>query len=200
MNQTLKDLRTTLTEKQGALRRIQSEIDTIETTLLTLKRDIGFTQTARVIIQTVAKQTQQQLEYYISELVTLAFASVFPNPYQFGVAFEEKRGKTECRMRFLRGDKEVNPLYGSGGGPLDIAATTLQFTIWSLNKTRNIIGLDEPFRFLSRDLQPRAGEMLREVAAKLNLQLLIITHSEALADCADKKFTFRIEKGVTKIG
>ena len=143
--------------------------------------------------------TQAELEYYISELVTLAFASVFPDPYEFGVAFEEKRGKTECRMRFLRNGHEVNPLSGSGGGPLDIASTTLQFTIWSLNKTRAIIGLDEPFRFLSRDLQPKAGEMLKEVSKKLGLQILMVTHSEDLAACADKIFNFDIKQGVTYV-
>jgi hypothetical protein len=199
MNSDLQNLRNRTIEKQGAVKRIRFQLDETDHKVTHLEREIQFTETARLIIQKVAKATQAELEYYISELVTLAFASVFPNPYEFKVVFEEKRGKTECKMRFLRNGKEVNPLFGSGGGPLDIASTTLQFTIWSLNKTRNILGLDEPFRFLSRNLQPKAGEMLKEVSKKLGLQILMITHSEDLANCADKIFHFDIDKGVTII-
>jgi len=199
MNQQLQTLRTTLTRKQGQQQKIENNLITIKSNILMLQDEVDYTEKARLIIQKVAKATQAELEYYISELVTLAFASVFPDPYEFGVAFEEKRGKTECRMRFLRNGHEVNPLSGSGGGPLDIASTTLQFTIWSLNKTRAIIGLDEPFRFLSRDLQPKAGEMLKEVSKKLGLQILMVTHSEDLAACADKTFHFDIKQGVTHV-
>ena len=199
MNQELQTLRTTLTRKQGQQQKIESDLANTEANIIRLTNDVDYTEKARLIIQKVAKATQAELEYYISELVTLAFASVFPDPYEFGVAFEEKRGKTECRMRFLRDGHEVNPLFGSRGGPLDIASTTLQFTIWSLNKTRPIIGLDEPFRFLSRDLQPKAGEMLKEVSKKLGLQILMVTHSEDLAACADKTFHFDIKKGITYV-
>ena len=178
MNQELQTLRTTLTRKQGQQQKIENDLINTNTDIARLIGEVDYTEKARLIIQKVAKATQAELEYYISELVTLAFASVFPDPYEFDVAFEEKRGKTECRMRFLRNGHEVNPLSGSGGGPLDIASTTLQFTIWSLNKTRAIIGLDEPFRFLSRDLQP---------------------HSEDLAACADKTFNFDIKQGVTYV-
>ena len=199
MNQELQTLRTTLTRKQGQQQKIEDDLIGVNADIARLTDEVDYTEKARLIIQKVAKATQAELEYYISELVTLAFASVFPDPYQFGVAFEEKRGKTECRMRFLRDGHEVNPLSGSGGGPLDIASTTLQFTIWSLNKTRAIIGLDEPFRFLSRDLQPKAGEMLKEVSKKLGLQILMVTHSEDLAACADKTFNFSIRQGVTYV-
>ena len=199
MNQELQAFRTILTRKQGQQQKIEDDLIKTREGINQLKSEVGFSETARIIIQKVAKATQAELEYYISELVTLAFASVFPDPYEFGVAFEEKRGKTECRMRFLRDGHEVNPLSGSGGGPLDIASTTLQFTIWSLNKTRAIIGLDEPFRFLSRDLQPKAGEMLKEVSKKLGLQILMVTHSEDLAACADKGFKFDIRKGITYV-
>jgi len=199
VNQQLQTLRTNLTRKQGQQLKIECDLEGINNYIAQAKDEVDYTEKARLIIQKVAKATQAELEYYISELVTLAFASVFPDPYQFGVAFEEKRGKTECRMRFLRNGHEVNPLSGSGGGPLDIASTTLQFTIWSLNKTRPIIGLDEPFRFLSRDLQPKAGEMLKEVSKKLGLQILMVTHSEDLAACADKIFNFDIRQGVTYV-
>ena len=198
MNQQLQTLRTTLTRKQGQELKIEKDLIRTNMDIVRLKDEVDYTEKARLIIQKVAKATQAELEYYISELVTLAFASVFPDPYEFGVAFEEKRGKTECRMRFLRNGHEVNPLSGSGGGPLDIASTTLQFTIWSLNKTRAIIGLDEPFKFLDVSLHKKAGEMLKAISEKLGLQIFLITHIEKLAKQADKMFEFYIAKQITR--
>ena len=198
MNQELQTFRTTLTRKQGQQQKIEFDLEGINNYIVQAKDEVDYTEKARLIIQKVAKATQAELEYYISELVTLAFASVFPDPYEFGVAFEEKRGKTECRMRFLRDGHEVNPLSGSGGGPLDIASTTLQFTIWSLNKTQAIIGLDEPFKFLDASLHKKAGEMLKEVSRKLGLQIFLITHIEKLAKQADKVFEFYIAKQITR--
>jgi hypothetical protein len=199
MNPTITNLRTQLTRKQGQKDRVASELAKAEDTAARFQREIQFTETARAIIQKVAKATQAELEYYISELVTLAFASVFPNPYEFSVQFVEKRGKTECEMKFIRDGHTVNPMYASGGGPLDVACSTLQFTIWSLNKTRPIIGLDEPFRFLSRDLQPKAAAMIKEISRKLKLQILMVTHSPDLIESADRVFRVSLKDGVSLV-
>ena len=199
MNSKLRDFRTKLTRKQGQFQRVQAELEKAEDLVTHFNHEVRFTETARAVIQKVARDTQAELEYYISELVTLAFASIFPNPYEFHVEFTERRGKTECDMKFKRNGQTVNPLYGSGGGPLDVASTTLQFTVWTLNKTRNVIGLDEPFRFLSRDLQPKAAAMLKDVSRKLDLQIIMVTHSPDLTESADRVFQTSIKNGITKV-
>ena len=52
----------------------------------------------------------------------------------------------------------------------------------------NVIILDEPFRFVSRDLVSRAGEILKVLSEKLNLQIILVTHIPELIDVADKVF------------
>ena len=89
----------------------------------------------------------------------------------------------------------------SGGGAVDVAAFALRVASWSMQhpRSRATIILDEPMRFLSTDLQPKASEMLKQLSEKLGLQFIIITHEEELADEADKVFEIRQRKGVSEV-
>jgi DNA repair exonuclease SbcCD ATPase subunit len=52
--------------------------------------------------------------------------------------------------------------------------------------------LDEPFKNLSKDLQSKAGEILKLLSQKLGIQIIMITHEQELMEIADK--TFEIQK------
>jgi len=151
-------------------------------------------ESAQTIIQTVAQLTQKQLEYRISELVTLSMRAIFQEPYELKLKFEPKRGKTEARLLFIRDGEEFDPLSSAGGGPTDVASFSLRVALWSLKrpKSRNTLVLDEPFRFLSRDLQPKASDMLKQISKKLGLQIIMVSHSEDLIEEADR--IFRVHK------
>lgn len=197
----LSNLRNQLERKKGQSQQIESSIADTEKRIGIAEKELKFSQQAHLIIQTVAKQTQQELEYRIAEPVILALAAVFPDPYSFGVEFIEKRNKTEADLHFLKDDIKYDPLTSAGGGPVDVASFALRMALWSLKRprTRNVIVLDEPFRFLSRDLQPKAGLMLKEVSDKLGLQIIMITHNSDLIEAGDKVFETSIEKGITTV-
>ena len=153
---------------------------------------------AQNIIRTVAQQTQDELTYHISDLVSLAMEAVFgDSAYSLKVEFPLRRGRTECDINFIRAGQAVSPLQGAGGGAVDVAAFALRVALWSLMqpRTRPVIVLDEPFRFLSRDLHSQASTMLREVSGKLGVQIIMVTHSEALTECADRIFEVQIKNG-----
>ena len=77
----------------------------------------------------------------------------------------------------------------SGGGVVDLTAFALRIACYVLeNNTDNVIILDEPFRFISRDLQERAGKILKTLSNKLGIQIIMVTHIKELIDCADKVF------------
>lgn len=148
-------------------------------------------QRARAILQEAAQATQQQLEFHVADIVTTALQAVFPEPYEFVVRFEIKRGKTECVMLFKRDGEEFDPMESCGGGPIDVAAFALRVAFWSLsrrNGTRPLIILDEPFKFVSRkgDLQTRCSEMVKTLSDKLGIQILMVSHLPDIIACADK--------------
>jgi len=197
----LKALRNSLEQKKGQRSQIQSQIAQTEKRIKRLEKDIRDSEKAQAIIQHVSKQTQEELQYHISELCSLALSAVFDEPYKLELEFVIKRGKTEAEIYFVRNKERINPLSASGGGAVDIASFALRVALWTLTKpkTRNIILLDEPFRFLSRDLQPKASLMLKELSEKLNLQFIMISHSPDLIEGADRVFEISIKKGVSQV-
>lgn len=151
---------------------------------------------AKEVIREVGIRTQQQIQYHISDVTSLAMQAVFPDPYTLEVEFVQRRNKTECDIYFARNGNRVDPLNASGGGVVDVASLALRVASWSLMspRTRSTIIQDEPMRFVSSDLQERAGEMVSEISRKLGLQFIMITHEESLTIHADKVHTVRRNK------
>lgn len=194
-------LRQELEQRKGRAAQLEQELKECKRALKLVDRDLQKHEQAREVVKKVGLATQQQLEYHFSDIVTSALEAVFPNPYALSVKFVERRGKTECDIGFARDGDVLDPLSASGGGAVDIASFALRIAAWSMLTPRSssILILDEPFRYLSSNLQNKAGEMLREVTKKLGLQLLIITHEEELENCADKIFQVRQRKGVSEV-
>ena len=173
---------------------ISAEIERTKEKLDDASRAIDVAQKAQEIIQQVAKETQNTFTSNISDVVSAALDAVFGNDaYKFSVEFVQKRGKTEVELSFIRDGEKIDPLSSSGGGAVDVASFALRVALWSVTKNsgRNIsntIILDEPFRFLSRELQPLAGSMLRTLSNRLGIQFILVTHNQDIIESADKIF------------
>jgi len=143
---------------------------------------------ARIIVQKVAEDTQKQIEYHISNLVTMALSSVFPDPYEFKLRFIQKRNKTEAELLFIKRGNEVDDILENGGGGVaDVASFALRIALWSIRKTRPTIILDEPFKFLHNPtFQRKTSEMLKEISKKLGIQLIVVSDQENIISAADK--------------
>lgn len=146
---------------------------------------------AREIINIVAKDTQQQLEMRITNIVTMALAAVFPDPYQFKLVFSERRNQTEADLLLVRDGEEISPVDGAGGGVLDVVSFALRIAVLLMSDYRRVIILDEPFRHLSADLQPKASEMMKMLSDKLGIQFIMVSHEEGIIDCADNIITIK---------
>lgn len=199
--QTIKQLRSKLDQKKGQIDLLTKSITTKNEKLKNLDKKLGCSEKAKLIIQHVAQQTQKELQFYITDIVSLALAAVFPNPYRFELEFVQKNNKTAADFYFERDGERYIPGANTGYGPVDVAAFALRTSLWSLVKPRirNTIILDEPFRFLSEDFQESATEMMRMLSQKLNLQIIMVSHEKGLIEGADKTFRTRLRKGVTLI-
>ena len=190
-----------LQQRRG--RKIELE-DSIEQNKLKINKEeryLHHVEKAHEIIRTVGLQTQQQLQYHIADIASLALESVFQEPYKLVLDFVERRGKTECDILFERGGERINPMTASGGGVVDLAAFALRIASWSMQvpHTRNTIVLDEPFKHLSKNLHDRASDMIKQIAQKLGIQFIIITHEPTLGMYADKIFEVTQRKGISRV-
>ena len=198
---SVKEIRSEFDRRKGKQQQIDKSLKAEQTTLSDQQKKLHRHEQAREIIKEVGLKTQQALALHISDITNLAMQSVFDPPYEMVVNFIERRNKTECDLLFKRGDNLIDPLNASGGGPADIASFALRIACWSMQRPRNrpVILLDEPMHFLSRDLQPKASEMIKQLSEKLGLQFIIITHDEDLTTNADRTFEVSIRNGVTKV-
>mgnify|MGYP001566575746 FL=1 len=195
-------LRRNLERKKGERQRCLSEYKRIRASLSLLKQELQYSKKAQLIIQKVAKETQEQLQIHISSLVSTALKAVYKNPYKFICKFEIKRGKTECKLLFERNSKKIDPLLASGGGVVDVASFALRVALWSLapQKSRNVLILDEPFKNIndkSRVLHQKLSEMVKMISKKLNIQMIIISMIPEMENIADKIFRIKLKKGVS---
>jgi len=197
----LKTLRNTLEQRKGRKMELEKRLSTTLHGIQERKRDLRRHDEARVILNTVALETQNQLSFHIGDITSLALNAVFPHPYNLKAEFVSRRNKTECDLVFERDGETLDPISASGGGAVDVAAFALRVASWSMQtpRSRSVIILDEPFRYLSEDLLPQAGEMLQQISEKLELQIIMVTHSMELMNTADLVFHVSIKNGKSQV-
>lgn len=190
-------------QSKGAYSQIQKRLRETSELKKESERKLKLVEQAQVFLQKVAQSTQEKLKFQIEDIVNLALESVFPNEYEFKIEFNVSRGKTDAELVFLdkRTGQTIDPMEASGGGVIDLTCFALRISAWALeNGTDNLIILDEPFKFVSRDLQERAGEILKTLSEKMKLQILMVTHIPEFIDVADKVFEVKKnETGISKI-
>ena len=202
MNADINTIQSTIERRAGRRDQLNTTLASTQLSIATLTQRQDALATALEICQTVAKLTQSELEIHISELVSLALEAVFPRPYKLVLEFTLRRNRSEADLLLEDEDgNRVDPMDAVGGGVVDVAAYALRIALWSLKRPRPraVMILDEPLRFLSRDLQGRASTMIREIGSKLGIQHIIVSHEENLLEAADKTFTVENKKGVSMV-
>lgn len=187
---------TRLQHKEEAMR---FDLEQAQISLVVREKTMLATERARVILQIVAANMQKTLEFHIANVVTMALASVFDDPYEFKVQFETRRNQTEVDFFFLRNGNEIEPIDNSGCGAIDVAALALRMAVWNISNSRALLILDEPMKFLSRDMQSRCSALLSDLSKQLDIQLLMVTHISELIEQADRIFQVKLVNGVSKI-
>jgi hypothetical protein len=202
----LKQLRQALDRKKGRQQENQDNIKACRGKIRLLRQEYVASEKAHALIQTIAQQTQTQLQYQLSELPILALQGVFDDPYGFEVAFELSRGKTEANFWFKRGGERLSPRESTGLGAVDVAGVALRPSLWSLRQPRNraCIWLDEPFKHLKGvETNTRALQMLKGICTPKpdrnwpGIQIIMIADERApreeLLAVADRVFEFSIK-------
>jgi DNA repair exonuclease SbcCD ATPase subunit len=193
----ISEIRNKVERLKGQRKQVKEQISRLIASVDSLTTSLHRHEEARELLQEIGLRTQEQLQYHISDITSLALSAVFDDPYELRVVFEKRRNKTECDLLFVRNDKEVEPLEASGYGAVDVAALSLRVASWTMMnpRSRNTIILDEPMRFLSEDRQPYASQMLKELSERLGIQFIIVTHEQELVQYADKVFEVSIRNG-----
>lgn len=194
----LASVRRKIQELQGQKKKTERDLKASRHAYTKAYREVESSKEAQALINAVAKETQNQLRYHVTELGNLALETVFGKGIKLDLEFDEKYKGTSAKIRFLRGEKEIpiDPMDGDSGGACDIAAFALRCSLWSMKKpkvSREMV-LDEPFKNINdetREMHKQASKMIKQVSQKLGIQFLITTMLPELREEADKVFEIK---------
>ncbi len=190
MVNSIEEMRIILEQKKGERNLLTQQKKDFEDTIKKLIFDHENAIKARTIVQKVAEDTQKNIEYHISNLVSMAIASIFPDPYEFNLIFVQRRNKMEADLIFTKNGNETSDLiFTAGGGVVDVASFALRISVWSIGNTRPVIVLDEPGKFISRNLQAKFSKLIKTLSEKLQIQFLIVSHVPEICESADRIFS-----------
>lgn len=177
-------------------RDLRADIKSLEFISSNLKAEIEGLKTRRDkyikagwIIAEVSRLAQTKIKKDVEDITTKAIRGVFGREFDLVLKMEYKRSKFECQVLIEEDGELWVPKDDYGIGLSDMVGFVLRIVLIHLEQPRKIdtLILDEPFRFMG-SLSPLAGMLMKEISEKLGLQIIILTHDEALASIADVKY------------
>jgi DNA repair exonuclease SbcCD ATPase subunit len=174
---------------------LKSQLDAEKASREALGRRLRSAEKLAIISQEVARQTMEGLKFHIESIVTAALHAVFLDPPSFTANFEKVRNQVECYLKFQYRGREYDPIGSDGGGALDIASLALRLTYWSLKKNRPTFILDEPFKYVSVDLQEKCAAMIKMLSEKMGVQIIMVSHLPNINITADKEYKVEMKGG-----
>lgn len=145
--------------------------------LVAVEGDLMFAEEAQQIIQVVSVAVQQEAHDKIASVVSRCLETIFDEPYEFKIAFERKRGKTEAVLTFVRGGMVLSdPLNEAGGGVIDVAAFALRLACLVLERPvrRRLLVLDEPFSGIrGQQNRQRMRGLVETLAEEFGVQFIL---------------------------
>lgn len=181
-------------QSKGMLKQIDSDLTSNKNKLQALNNRIKLLEQAQAFLQKIAQSTQEKLKMNVEDIVNLALETCFPNEYVFKLNFNIARGKTDAELVFLsqKTGMELDPMNTVGCGIIDVTSFALRLACYTLLiDTDNVIILDEPMKFVSKDLLGNVSELIKKLSHRLNLQIIMVTHETQFVDVADRVFSVR---------
>lgn len=187
------EVRSLLTRKK----EIIAEVSDLEALVVSVEEAIG-------VLNSYADSRQVVLQTKIETLVTEGLQTVFGTDLSFH-AVSKQQGKlaaTDFVIRSTVGaDIIETPIMDArGGGVAAVAGFLLRVILLLLRSdARKVLFLDETFAQLSAEYEPRLAEFLRELVDRTHCQIIMVTHSDAYTDLADKVYRFTLKDGITSV-
>lgn len=145
------------------------------------------------VLTRIGEERQENVQRQVEDLVTRALQVVFGENLSFHLVQQVKANRSEVEfiLRSQYGTRTIDTpvMDARGGGMAAVVGFALRLVVLLLTPgARRFLALDESFAHVSASYEPRVAEFLRGVADKAHVQLLLITHSNAYSDLADRKY------------
>lgn len=190
----------------GRISSVKDDITRIDKVLMANKERLVTEDRAQAVLKEYAKLSESFLRERVDGIVTAGMRAIFEDDtIECRLDFSIKRGQAtvEPIMITRNGKAERNNRIADAdsGGMANVAAFLYKIVALRLMtpRRRQILFADEPFRNLSRGRLQAAGVFVREIAKRLGIQVVMVTHQPEHIECGDAVYTFKNEQGQTVV-
>ena len=166
--------------------------------------DVELYNKVAITLASIGETRQADAQATIEQLVTRGLNAIFGEDLSFHVV-QTQRGKTP-EVKFLVKSSMVNgrtvetPVMDArGGGLAAVVGFLLRLVVQLLGKTDPVLILDETFSHVSAEYERPLAEFIKELIDKTRAQIILVTHSDAFSEFADKRYRLKLVSGVTKV-
>lgn len=167
--------------------------------------DVDLYNKVAITLASIGETRQAAAQQQIEELVTRGLNSIFGDELSFHV-IQTQRGKTP-EVKFvvkslINGKPVETPVMDArGGGLAAVVGFLLRLVVMLLSRDvkEPVLILDESFSHVSSEYERPLAEFIKELIDKTKVQIILVTHSDAFSEFADRRYRFKLVKGITKV-
>lgn len=165
----------------GVLVHTKDRLREIKTEKANCQSEIESLEDSKKIVFEIGEELHRIILAVFSEIGTTCIQAVFGEGYSYEMRGKISRGTLAIEHVVLDGGgNALNPLQATGGGLVDVLAFALRLASLILSGSEQLLILDEPFRFLSRDKLPIIKEAVSVLSEQYGIQIIMVTHLQEL--------------------
>jgi DNA repair exonuclease SbcCD ATPase subunit len=200
----VRDARITFEGLAGQARQVMAELKHAKSQVSALDvriEDLG--QIAAFLTQ-FADDRQAVVQTQVEDIVTEGLRTIFREDLTLKLVnrLVGKRPELDFVLVSTSGGEtlETSILDSRGGGVAAVAGFLIQAVLVLLTPgMRPTLFLDEVFAQVSADYEEPLAEFIAELVSRSDLQVVLVTHSTAYAQSADKQYRFAQTGGITRV-
>lgn len=197
--------RQVLDRQAGRAQKVATDGLAVEAAITSLENLVGVHAKTSALLTSIGEQAQESARGQFEALATQALQVIFGDGISFRFEAAESGGQATLEP-LIRSEHdgrviETTVTDARGGGYAQVTGFVLRLVMIKLSpKARDLMALDESFGMVAQSLEPRVAEFLREVAHRLGMQIILVTHSSVYGDHADARYRLVLGRdGVTQV-
>ena len=172
---------------EGRLFQLAESGKSLQTKIASLDTSQSLNAAASTLLEELARRRTERVLGTLEALASEGLRQVMGESLQLKIALTTLRGAPAAQISLDDGELETPIMDARGGGVAALTGFLLRLgTLLLTPSVRRVLVLDETFAQLSEDYEESLGEFLRDVAARSETQILLVTHSRTLAEGADQ--------------
>jgi DNA repair ATPase RecN len=176
-------------ELRGRVRAQEEQVEALRAVVAAADSEIAVLTLTSATLESLLRAVSLDSLATLESLVTYGLRAVFDDlALGFTLPVSTKRGVPWVEPRLQLGALDAPILEAFGGGPASLVSFLLRLMVCRRAGLAPVILCDETFSMVSAEYLESVGELLRELAKRFGLTILLVTHQAVLAQAADHWF------------